>query len=101
MEYMRAALPVVATRVGGLPELVTNGENGLLTERRDARGLSEALATLLDDRALRDEMGRRGLERQRQDFDIGQAARRVELVYEELFARTRRAREEDWRSLRS
>jgi glycosyltransferase involved in cell wall biosynthesis len=101
MEYMNAALPVVATRVGGLPELVTDGENGLLTGRRDPRGLSEALATLLSDGALRDEMGRLGLDRQRRDFDVVQATRRVELVYEELFMQTRRARTEGWRSIRS
>ena len=97
MEYMRAEKPVVATRVGGLPELVTHGENGLLVGRRDARGLSEALATLLDDRALREEMGKHGLERQRRDFDLRAAARQVELLYEELFRQTNRARIEAWR----
>jgi glycosyltransferase involved in cell wall biosynthesis len=64
MEYMEAGLPVVATRVGGLPELVRDGESGLLVPPRDPRALAEAIARVLDDPSLRAGMGARGRELQ-------------------------------------
>lgn len=60
MEAMACSKPVVATRVGGVPELVTNGVEGLLVEPGDVRGLSEAINSLLSDRRARKRMGRAG-----------------------------------------
>ena len=84
MEYMQAALPVVATRVGGVPDLVVDGVTGLLVERRDPAGLADALAGLLTDPGRRAEMGRRGAERQRAEFDIAVMVERIEALYLEL-----------------
>jgi glycosyltransferase involved in cell wall biosynthesis len=52
-EALAAGLPCVAARVGGIPDLVTHGHNGLLFEREDANGLAAHLKTLLQDGALR------------------------------------------------
>lgn len=91
MESMAAGKPVVATRVGGVPELIEDGVHGLLVPPRDPGALADAVTLLLRDPSLRAELGRRGRERQRRDFDIAATVRRVEDLYEELVAAARRA----------
>jgi glycosyltransferase involved in cell wall biosynthesis len=63
MEAMASSLPILATAVGGNPELVRPGENGLLVPFGDAQALSGALVQLLSDPAAAAEMGRRGRRR--------------------------------------
>lgn len=53
LEAMSAARPIVATRVGGVPEIVTNEETALLVAPRDAEAMARALARMLSDQALR------------------------------------------------
>jgi glycosyltransferase involved in cell wall biosynthesis len=55
-----AGKPVVATKVGGLPEMVEHGRTGYLVEPRDVQGLAERLVTLLRDRELRHQFGANG-----------------------------------------
>jgi glycosyltransferase involved in cell wall biosynthesis len=57
VEAMAAGRPVIATRVGGTPELVLDGKTGLLVERHDPEGLAAALLTLLRDDTLRAAFG--------------------------------------------
>jgi glycosyltransferase involved in cell wall biosynthesis len=85
LEYMEAALPVVSTRVGGIPDLVEDGVNGVLVDRRDPEALARALAGLLRDPELRIAMGRRGQERRGREFDIDVTVERIEQLYEELY----------------
>ena len=92
IEYMAAAKPVVATRVGGIPELIEDGTHGVLVERRDPPGLARAIAALLRDRRRGAQLGAQALERQRREFDIGGQIRRIEDLYEALFLATERAR---------
>jgi glycosyltransferase involved in cell wall biosynthesis len=92
MEAMAAGKPVVATRVGGVPDLIDDGVHGLLVPRRDPRALADSIARLLGDEGLRSELGRQGRERQRREFDIGVTVRRVESLYDELVAKRPRAR---------
>jgi glycosyltransferase involved in cell wall biosynthesis len=96
LEYMAAGRPVVATRVGGTPDLIDDGVEGFLVEPRDVKGLAEALARLLRDQPLREQMGLRARDRQRRDFDIDQVVRRLEDLYEELFEMSNRGRREGW-----
>ncbi len=63
LEAMAAGLPVVASRTGGIPEVVSEGETGLLVEPGDPDGLAAALHRLAEDPGLRARMGRRGRER--------------------------------------
>ena len=63
MEAMACSKPVVATRVGGIPELVTDGVEGLLVGPGDVKALGQAICRLLDDPAARDRMGLAGRKR--------------------------------------
>jgi len=68
LEAMHAGLPVVATRLGALPDLVEDGDSGFLVEVGDREGLSHALAQLADDASLRHRMGERGRTRAIAEF---------------------------------
>ncbi|MFM5923941.1 MAG: glycosyltransferase [Novosphingobium sp.] len=70
MEAMAARLPVVSTRISGIPELVEHGTSGLLVEPEDEAALADALVELCRDRALREQMGRHGRERVGQAFGL-------------------------------
>ena len=65
LECMAAGTPVVVTRVGGLPEVIGNGECGLLVDPQDPRQLAEAIATLLHDATLARTLGDAGRRRAR------------------------------------
>ena len=68
MEAMCRGIPVVATRVDGIPEMVADGETGFLVEPEDAAGFAAATARLLADPELRARLGAAGRERARQLF---------------------------------
>ena len=91
MEYMEAGRPIVATRVGGVPELIDDGVHGRLVPPQDPEALASCIAELLTDPARAREMGRRAQARRRREFDVRVAVRSIEHLYEELFdAWTRR-----------
>ena len=60
VEAMSAGLPIVASRVGGIPDLVKHGENGLLVPPANAAALEQAISDLLSDRGRRKRMGETG-----------------------------------------
>jgi glycosyltransferase involved in cell wall biosynthesis len=84
MEYMDAALPVVASEVGGLPELVEDGVTGVLVPPRDPAAIARALKRLLGDPELRSRMGVEARARRERDYDIDSWARALEGLYERL-----------------
>ena len=84
MEAMACGKPVVATRVGGLPEVVLDGETGILVEAGDPRGLAEGIERLLQDPELGRQMGMRGKQRARQCYDVREMVARVKEVYADL-----------------
>ena len=88
VEAMAAELPVVASAVGGLPELVVDGDSGLLVQGGDASELAAALERLIADRELRRRMGAAGRSRAERLFDLPtfQSAH-VELYRSELARR--------------
>jgi glycosyltransferase involved in cell wall biosynthesis len=69
-EAMSFGLPVVACKVGGIPEVVADGETGLLVEANDPEAFAAALLTLLEDSDLRTQMGNAGLERVKDIFQL-------------------------------
>ena len=71
LEAMAAGLPVVASNVGGIAELVEDGVTGLLVPPADPVRLAQALARVLDDRDLRQRLGTAGRARARERFDLG------------------------------
>ncbi len=56
LEAMAAGLPVVATKVGGVPEIIVEGQNGLLAEAEDVDNLAEKIKRLIEDEALRNRL---------------------------------------------
>jgi glycosyltransferase involved in cell wall biosynthesis len=84
LEAMASAVPVVATRVGGIPELVLDEESGLLVAPDDPRALAAALERLFAADDLRVRLGRGGARRVERHFESGKVARRMIAVYEEL-----------------
>jgi glycosyltransferase involved in cell wall biosynthesis len=77
LEAMLAGLPVVATNVSALPELIVDGETGVLVEPDDAAALARGIARALD----RPELGAGGLERARSEFSVGRMADRTAALY--------------------
>ena len=70
LEAMAAGLPVVSSRVGGVPELVVEGETGLLVPPGDPAAMAAALGRLLADAGLRRRLGAAGRERAQRCFDV-------------------------------
>jgi glycosyltransferase involved in cell wall biosynthesis len=81
LEAMLAGLPVVATRVSAVPEIVVDGETGFLVPPRNEEALSARLAELLDDASLRARLGAAGRERARTEFSVEAMTRRTIDVY--------------------
>ncbi len=82
LEAMAAARPVVATPVGGTPELVVDGETGLLVPAGDVDALADALRRLLDDPELAARMGEAGRRRVEERFTAERMVERVLELYE-------------------
>lgn len=87
IESLAAGVPVVATRVGGTPAVVDDGETGFLVVPGDADALGERLALLARDEELRARMGRLGAERMRERYGIERMVDEVERLYEGLLGR--------------
>jgi phosphatidylinositol alpha-1,6-mannosyltransferase len=81
LEAMAAARPVVARRVGALPETVVDGETGVLLDDDSAQCVADALGRLLADRAVASAMGRAGRRRAEAVFSVDRAVSIVEDVY--------------------
>jgi glycosyltransferase involved in cell wall biosynthesis len=84
IEALATARPVVATRVGGVPELVEDGRNGLLVDRGDAAGFARAIRRVLDAPQLAQELGANGLADARERHDLELVVDEWLAYYEEL-----------------
>jgi glycosyltransferase involved in cell wall biosynthesis len=87
LEAMWAGRPVVASAVGGSPELVEHGETGLLVPKGDARALAAAVAELLRDPGRRERMGKAAAARAATEFDEEHLVASLLDAYESLAAR--------------
>ncbi len=81
LDAMACAKPVVATTAGGIPEVVADGETGLLVPPRDHHALADAIVRLLNDPALRRRLGEAGLARVREHFTADRMVRDTLRVY--------------------
>jgi len=84
IEAMACCLPVVATRAGGIPEIVEDGKTGFLVERSNSYELADAVLRLLEDDNLRQSMGVAGRRRVVERFTWSRAAENVLNLYENL-----------------
>jgi len=84
MEAMAAGLPVIATTVGGNPELVTDGETGLLIPSKDADALAAALERLLADPTEAKAMGEKARRQVEANYSLERVGTEINGIYEEL-----------------
>jgi glycosyltransferase involved in cell wall biosynthesis len=84
LEAWAAGLPVVASRVGGLPEMIEDGATGILFESLDDTLLARRFEDLLEDRQLSARLGHAGRQHARQHFDVSVMAGNYERHYREL-----------------
>ena len=82
-EAMACGCPVLASRVGGLPEIIKDGRTGLLTPPGDAAALADGLIELLSKKHWRQELSKTALESIRQSFELKAVARRTLAAYGE------------------
>jgi len=87
VEAMAAGKPVVASRVGGVPDLIKHGENGFLVGPGDENGLSVAILKLLADKSMRNQMGEKGRIMAR-EFSVENMIEKIDVLYDSLFSET-------------
>ena len=87
LEAMARHRPVVASAVGGIPEVITSGVDGLLVPPADPVALADAVVTLLRDPAMRDRIGEAGYRTVAERFSIDAQVKRIQTVYDEDLAR--------------
>jgi glycosyltransferase involved in cell wall biosynthesis len=86
VEAMAMGKAVVATTTGGLPEVVAQGETGLLVPPGDVESLAATVVSLLQDRVRREQMGRCGRTRVHEQFSLGASVAHMEQLYGEVLA---------------
>jgi len=90
LEAMALGKPVVASRCGGIPELVRDGSTGLMVERRNPGMLAGAILKLLESPSLARAMGDAGQQRVRAEFSVREMLEKTFALYDVLAARRRR-----------
>jgi glycosyltransferase involved in cell wall biosynthesis len=81
LEAMSCGLPVLATTVGGAPDVICHGESGFLIPPEDVNALRVGLETLLEDAELRFTLGSNARARIEEDFSLDSVAERLAKVY--------------------
>ena len=84
LEFMDAGKPIVATHVGGVPEVIENRVHGVLVPPRDEAALAAAVGRLLRDPDAARDMGARARERCRREFSLDRTVERLQELYERL-----------------
>ncbi|MBK9055158.1 MAG: glycosyltransferase family 4 protein [Chloroflexi bacterium] len=84
IEALAVGLPVITTPVGGLTDVVVDGENGFLLQPGDLQGLVQAMTRLANDPALRQRMGQAARQRAEQRFDARKNAARLAAIVQEV-----------------
>ncbi|HET8946835.1 MAG TPA: glycosyltransferase family 4 protein, partial [Candidatus Polarisedimenticolia bacterium] len=84
LEGMATGLPVVASRVGGVPEVIRDGVDGILVPAGDPVRLAEAMTAILGDPGLAARLGASGRARARREFHVDRLVRETASLYHEL-----------------
>jgi glycosyltransferase involved in cell wall biosynthesis len=86
IEAMSQGTPVVATRGGGVPEIIQDGVSGLMYEIGNVEELQDRIRDILDNETLRLALRRNGPERVKEKFSIAHTSQKIELIYDQLLA---------------
>jgi glycosyltransferase involved in cell wall biosynthesis len=89
MEAMACGLPIVATDVGGIPDIVESNRTGILVQKGDSQGLANALISLLQDSGRRARMGEAAYEFAREHLDSRKTTSRLVGLYHALLTTPR------------
>lgn len=92
LDAMLLGVPVVATRAGGIPDVVVDGETGLLVEKRNSEALAKAIVKMAGDADLRARCGEAGARRVREEFTVARTIERTDAAYREILAAAGRDR---------
>ena len=84
LEAMACGTPVIASRVGAVPDIIENDKTGIIVEQKDVEGLKKALVQLIEDQELAKKMGERGRERIEKYFTWDAICKKLEGFYEEM-----------------
>lgn len=87
VEASACGIPVIATRVGGLPEVIIDGETGILVAPRNVEETEQAIKKLISDKELRSKMGKAGREHVLKLYDWNESVRRMTEVYKSLVSK--------------
>lgn len=82
LEAMASSLPIIATNVGGIPEIVEDNKNGYLISPGDINRLEESLLKLIESKELRQEFGNCGLKKSKKYFDVNIIAQKINHIYD-------------------
>ena len=96
LEAMGFALPVVATNVGGVPELVRNGENGFIVETNDAESMANSIVALIENPELRKSMGASGRRIVLENYSPSSLAEKLLGVYQGMSRGPARVKKAVW-----
>ena len=89
LEAMAAGKPVIATRVGEAPFMISDGEDGVLVEPRDVEGMECAIAKLVDDPGLRHRLGKAAARKAAEKFSVDRMTRAYEEIYLDMMGQAR------------
>ena len=84
LEAMEFKLPVIATDEGGIPDVIKDGENGLICKKQNADSLSDCIGRLLDERELREKMGEDGYKKFKKQFTLQAFEDNIHRILREL-----------------
>jgi len=87
LEALATEVPVVATRVGGVPQVIQDGQHGLLVEPNDVDQLTSSLSKLLGDCELRQRLAAAGRQLVEQRFSFAVRMQRIRAIYDKLLGR--------------
>jgi glycosyltransferase involved in cell wall biosynthesis len=84
LEAMAAGIPVIATSVGGVPNVIENGVNGILTNATDSKALADKIMTLMHNPSIGKKMVDKGVETIEKQYNVYQWCRKIEAQYDLL-----------------